>query len=74
MPNLKGKHPNTGRPNADYVTIVIEHKPGDPAASATLTNLCNNLLDEDSAPLPGYRVIGVSFGNALNEKDNQNGR
>lgn len=70
MPNPHKKHPYSGRPNSDYLTVVLERIEGRQPDEAMRDSLFNSLTSgKECTALPGYSVTALSIGDELSEQE-----
>lgn len=70
MSRPHGKHPYTGRPNTDYLTLVLERIENRTPDSAMRDALFNSLASgEECTALPGFRVTAIAVGDELSEQE-----
>lgn len=65
MSSQNGRHPYTGRPNRDYLTVVLE-KTGGLNDDDIFESMQNGT---ESQSLPGFRVTAISIGDELSEQE-----
>ena len=70
MSRPHGKHPYTGRPNTDYLTLVLERienrTPDSAMRGALFTSLASG---QECTALPGFRVTALAVGDELSEQE-----
>ena len=65
-------HPYTGRPNADYLTLVLERLPLRIPDETKTSALFESLkTGEECTTLPGYRVTGIAIGDEFSRQETE---
>lgn len=64
------KHPYSGRPNSDYLTIVIERMENRTPDQAMRDALFASLMHgTECTALPGYKVTAISVGDEMSAQE-----